>query len=477
MDREFDAVIIGMGPAGMAAAIEMAEQGVNTSVIDESPEAGGQIYRRFSTGLEISDTNFLGPKHKNGAKLIKRFNSLRHKITVLSDTYVWGFFGANTLSLVKQGEICLVTFNKLLLTEGAMERSIPFPGWTLPGIMTLGGLQRTVIHERLLPGRRFLLAGCSPLLLPVAAALTAAGAEIIALCDTITLKDYLRLIPHLIRQKDLAHEAAAYFLPLLKSSIPSFRPYAVVAAHGEQRVEEMTVAKLDKEWKPVPDSEKKFSIDIGAVSYGFVPSARLARLCGCAHVYDPVQSYWIPKTDDYMRTSIDNIYVAGDSAGIGGADLAEVEGRIAANHIALELGRLSFKNLEKRLEALYKVRNRIRGYSAAINKIFSPKTGLYSIMDGKTIVCRCEQVTREEIQKGISEFGCRNINEVKRTRVGMGLCQGRTCESVVTHLLTQHDVPIEEVAYLGLRPPLSPIPFSTFENWAEPRPDFKCLKI
>jgi len=466
MESRFEVVIVGMGPAGMAAAVEMAELGIQAAVLDENPKEGGQVYRQPSDDFIVTDTGFLGPKYKTGQKIIGAFNSIQDKLTVFHDTNIWGFFDGTTLSLVEKGEIKLMTYDKLLLTEGAMERSIPFPGWTLPGIMTLGGLQRMVVHERLLPGKRFLLAGCSPLLMPVAASLLDVGAEIVALCDTVTSKAQMKLIPQLMRQKSLAREAAAYFFPVLRRSIPTFRPYAVSAASGENRVQEVVISKLDKNWTPIHGSEIKFEVDAVGLSYGFLPSARLARLCGCAHVFDSIQNYWKPSTDAVMRTNVPHIYVAGDSAGIGGADLAQVEGRIAANHIAAELDKLSDRDLKTRLNSLHKIRNRIKGYTSALNKIFSLKPGLYSLVNEKTIVCRCEHVTAEEVLSGI-ELGYRNINEIKRTRVGMGLCQGRTCESVIAQLMLQKGIPIEEIGYMGLRPPLSPMPLAVFESWPE----------
>jgi thioredoxin reductase len=466
MTRKFDTIVVGMGPAGMSAATRLASQGANIAVVDENKNPGGQIYRQPSSDFTITNSGFLGIKFKTGRKLIEKFNAVKDKINVFSDAYIWGIFDGDKLALIQGEEISLLTYDKLLLTEGAMERSIPFPGWTLPGIMTLGGLQKLVVHQRLLPGRRFMLAGCSPLLLPVAASLVEAGAEIVALCDATRPIDHVKLLPKLMRQKGLAREALSYLFPVLKSSIPTLRPYTVVSASGDTRVEEVTVAKLDDDWKPLPGSEKQFQVDVVGLSYGFLPLARLVRLCGCNHVYDSVQKYWKPDTDSFMRTNRPDIYIAGDSAGIGGADMAVVQGQIAAAHIAAELGKLSANELDDRMEKLSRERDRIENYISVLNKIFSPRSGLYTIMDEETIVCRCESITAGEILAGLDFFGYRNINEIKRTRAGMGLCQAKTCESIVAQLMIHKGIPVEEVGYLGLRPPLSPMPMSVFEAYA-----------
>ena len=465
MTQKFEALIIGLGPAGMAAAMELAKQGVQVAVVDENPEPGGQIYRQPPSDFVFEDESPLGIRHWVGQDIIRQFNRLRDKITVFCETMAWGFFEGTTMALEHNGCIDVAEFDKLILCEGAMERSIPFPGWTLPGIMTAGGLQKMVKYQRLLPGKRFLLSGASPLQLSVAASLVREGAEIVALCEATRIKDALKLVPEIIRQKGLFKEAISYLFPVLKNSVPTFRPYSVVSASGDTRVREATIARLNENWAPIPGTEKSLQVDTISLGYGFLPLARLARLCGCDHVYDPVLKSWKPKTDTFMRTSVANIYAAGDSSGADGADLAEVEGRIAGVHVAKELGKMSVDESDRRLDLLFQARKGSKRYSNLVNQIFSPRSGLFTIMQDDTIVCRCEHITAQEVSAGI-EKGFRNINEIKRTRVCMGPCQGRMCESVVTELMLQKGIPIEEIGYMSIRPPIIPMPVFMFEEYA-----------
>jgi len=464
--NKYDVVVIGTGPGGMAGAIELARYGIHVAVVDEEGAPGGQIYRGMFSESGRTKTHLLGPKYRKGRMLIEEFESILDKIKLLNSTCVWGTFDGNKLALVKDGGNSIVIFEKLLLAEGAMERSVPFSGWTLPGIMTLGGLQKLVVHDQVLPGRRFLLAGCSPLLLPVTKSLLQAGADII-LCETTTIPDQMRFIPQLISHPRESFEALSYIIPIIKSRIPVYRPYTIIKAYGQDHVEEVTIAKLDPEQKPIAGSEKTFPVDGVGVSYGFLPSGRLARLCNCAHVYYAKQAYWKPATDEYMRTSDQNIYVAGDSAGIAGAESAEIQGRIAATHIAAQLGHLSHKEMMDRLNTLNHIRDRKKRYFSALEKIFSVKAGLFSIMDSNTIICRCEKIPLKAVQAGIDKCNYRNINEIKRTRAGMGFCQGRTCESITTQIMIQKGIPIDEIGYMSLRPPIVPLPFQFFESWAE----------
>jgi hydrogen cyanide synthase HcnB len=367
--------------------------------------------------------------------------------------------------VIRDNRIALIKYKKLLLSEGAMERPLPFPGWTLPGVMTLGGLQRLVLYERILPGQRILLAGCSPLLLPVAANITKAGGHVLAMCDSVPFQRYWKLIPELLKQKELTREAFSYGLSVLKGRVPTLRPSAVISASGQSRVETVRVAKLDSTGSPVPGSAKEFQVDILGVSHGFLPTGRLARLMDCNHGYDPVQRYWRPEVDDYMRSSQEDIYIAGDSSGVDGRHAAAIKGRLAALHMASKLDRISTSRLKQQAHGLRKDYARIQRYATALNHMFALPLGAFDVMNRDTIVCRCEQVTLGDVLDGI-EKGYRNINEIKRTRAGMGICQGRMCESVVAQIMLHNGVPVEEIGYLNLRSPLSPIPFSSFEDYA-----------
>jgi NADPH-dependent 2,4-dienoyl-CoA reductase/sulfur reductase-like enzyme len=464
MKRRFEVVVVGAGPAGLAAAAELAQRGVDVALLDENPDTGGQVYRQPPADFLVRHEEFPGIRYQTGRRLIQGFNRLSDKIAVIPEAYIWGFFDDEYLAVSRGGEIELVEFEKLILCEGAMERSIPFPGWTLPGIMTVGGLQKLVVHQRMLPGKRFLLAGCSPLLLSTASRLVAAGAEFVGICEATRFYETLRLVPEILRRRTMWQETFSLLSALLRKPVKTFRPYAIVAAEGETRVRKAKIARLDENWRPVPSSEKQIEIDIIGLGFGFLPQARLARLCGCDSTYDSAQKYWRPKTDRFMRTSKPGIYAAGDSTGIGGADAAEVEGRIAGIHAASELGRTSQGARAVQIKDLSYERNRIEAYASLLNKVFAPRDGLYNILDENTVICRCESITAGEIIKGM-KLGYRNINEMKRTRFAMGLCQGRTCESIVTQLMCQRGIPLEEIGSLNLRPPLTPIPLATLEGY------------
>ncbi len=468
MSETVEALIVGMGPAGMAAAIELAKCGVEFAIIDENPSPGGQAFRQPIPRIDrVAGMPLPHPGHGEAHKLIDAFKTaVKTRGKIYSDTYVWGAFQDNTLSLLNDAGIFSIKFRKLLLCEGAMERPLPFPGWTLPGIMTVGGLKKLILQDHCLPGKKIMLAGCSPLLIPTAATIVRAGGKVLAIADAVAPDRYPKLALQLIKRRKVVAEALQAFLSIFGARIPILRSTAAISAAGDTRLESVRVAKLDRNGNFIRGSEQLFDVDILGVSGGFIPSSRLARLMGCEHFYDEQHCCWRPKVNTNYLTSQENVYVAGDGSGIAGREAAQIRGYLAASHIAVSLNRLTQSGADKKNERIERELSRIMNYANALNRTFLPVHGLYNTMAPSTIVCRCEQVTVGDIINGI-EKGYRNINEIKRTRVGMGPCQGRSCEWATAQIMLHRGIPIEEIGYFNLRPPLSPIPFSIFEDFAQ----------
>jgi len=458
--KKFDVAVVGLGPAGMTAAVELAGMGLKVAVFDENPRPGGQIYRQPPHEFKQPDGRAPGLKNRTGHRLIERFNQLAGTIELFPNTSIWGIFDDRELTFRQDQTSDGVTFEKLILCEGACERTVPFPGWTLPGVMTLGGLQKFVLHQRVLPGRRVLLSGSGPLLLAVAAEVLNAGVERLTLCEASNLRGSFGLMIELFRQKGLLSEAFSYLVPVLRRLIPVRRSHTIIAARGNSRVEEVDIARLDKNWKPVPGTEKTLRVDIVGLGFGFQPMARLCRLAGCALEFDLVQRAFRPVVDSFMRTSRANIYAAGDSTGIGGAGIASVEGHIAALHVASGFGCLSSADLDRSLKRLTRKKKKIARYITRLEKMFTPRHGIFDIVQENTVVCRCEETTAEDILGAIQRKHL-NLNAIKkRTRLGMGPCQGKICETIAAELGLRASVPLSDLGSLTIRPPITPVPMS-----------------
>jgi thioredoxin reductase len=456
--KQFDVAVVGLGPAGMTAAVELAGMGLSVAVFDENVRPGGQIYRQDPPEFKSTPGDAVALKDRDGRQLIARFNQAAEVLKVYQDTVIWGIFDGHRLTFNCDQGSDIVTFKKLVLCEGACERVVPFPGWTLPGVLTLGGLQRFILHQHLLPGQRMVLSGSGPLLLAVAAELLKAGAKGLTVCEASSFKGAAGLMRELSTQQGLLPEALSYLLALARWRTLIHRSRAVIAARGNGRVEEVDIARLDVNWKPVPGSRKTLPVDVVGLGFGFQPMARLCRMAGCALVFDTIQRAFRPVVDTFMRTSVTDVYAAGDSTGIGGAKMAAVDGRIVACHIAAELGRISASDLDRRFHPLYLEKLKIGRYIARLERMFTPRRGIYDMVTDDTVVCRCEEATAGDIRTAVRNKHF-NLNAIKkRTRLGMGPCQGKTCETTAAELALRAGAPLPDLGSLNIRTPVSPVP-------------------
>jgi len=457
--KEVELAIIGAGPAGICAAIEAAKSNVPVTVIDENLKPGGQIYRQLADTFAVTDENKLGKDYTQGKELIRELECYRSKIKLIENAPVWGIFADKEIAFLHDDKNEQLKPQKLILTEGAYDRPMPFPGWTLPGIFAAGGAQRMVKTERVLPGKRILLAGTGPLQLVLANQLLQAGAEVVSVLEAASVMAVGKYLPRFWGQWELLGDGLRYLWGLRSHNIPYLMSHAIIEARGEEEVKEAVYARVDRNGKPKPGTEKTVAVDTICLGYGLIPSARLSRLCGCEHNYDPWLGAWIPCHDENMETSLPGVFVAGDGAGIGGALVAMEEGRLAAIKACQQLGCITEEEAQHRRTPVFKKLRGLRRFESALNEIFSIRKGLFTRITDDTIICRCEEVTAGEIRQIIAD-GALSIPEIKRlTRAGMGNCQGRMCESTIAEMLSMETKqPVEKMGWFSPRPPVKPIP-------------------
>ncbi|MCZ6533067.1 MAG: FAD-dependent oxidoreductase, partial [SAR324 cluster bacterium] len=334
-------VIVGAGPAGLAAAIRAVEGGARVCVIDEAPAPGGQIYRQPPAAFRVP-SGAAGDKDKlRGEALLSRFRELPAGIEFMGGTAVLGLFEHKTLALFRAGRTLEIQAEALILATGAWERSVPCPGWTLPGVFTVGGCQIMLKSQHILPGRRVLVAGTGPLLLVLANQLARAGAQVVAVLEASSLTG-LALAPQLLwGHWGLLAEGLGHLRALRRAGIPFLQRHTILAARGEGQVSEAVIGRLDRNWAPVPGSERSLEVDALAVGFGFVPNTELTRMALCAHRFDAELGGWVPERGQHMETTQPGIFAAGDGAGVAGAVVAEIEGRLAALGVLERLGKLN----------------------------------------------------------------------------------------------------------------------------------------
>ncbi|TDU01813.1 thioredoxin reductase [Streptomyces sp. 846.5] len=431
--------VIGAGPAGLAAALTAADQGVRVTLLDSAAQAGGQFYRQPAVGLGARRPEVL--HHAWGTWLKLRDRLAAHiaagRITYLSDRHVWlveqhlepgevrggAGFTVHALLGPEQVEPEAVTAAAVLLATGGYEKVLPFPGWTLPGVVTAGGAQAMLKGGLVLPGRTVVVAGTGPLLMPVAVGLAAAGARIAAYVESARPASLVRQAPTFAANPAKVVEAVGYAARLIRHRGRVTVRHAVVEAHGADRVEAVTVAALDADGRLRPGSERRIACDTLAVGHGMLAHTDLAESLGCA--IDATGDPFVV-TDAEQRTSVDGVWAAGEATGIGGAVLALAEGEIAGYSIAARLRGVEPGEADRAAPA--RTRARLRKFFAAIDTACAPPAHWTEQVTDDTVVCRCEEVPAGAVREAVRDLGATDLRTVKLlTRAGMGWCQGRIC--------------------------------------------------
>jgi NADPH-dependent 2,4-dienoyl-CoA reductase/sulfur reductase-like enzyme len=387
-----DVLVIGAGPAGLAAATRAAETGASVAMVDDNPHPGGQIWRAAA-----------GKAPQDAARWIH--SAEQHQVEWIAGARVFAAPAPNRIAVEKfDGELEL-GYRSLILATGARERFLPFPGWTLPNVMGAGGLQALAKSGLPVEGKKIVIAGSGPLLLAVAKYMKEHAADVRLIAEQATqsalLAFGLRLAAHpgkLIQAVGL--RAALLGIPYLTSCWP-------VAAEGKDKLEAVTLSRGERTW-----TER---CDYLACGFGLVPNTEIAALLGCRLSDGSVA------VDEQQQTSITNVYSAGEATGIGGLELALVEGEIAGFAAA---------GASARARTLFAARDRYRKFAEALEHAFAPREELKALPREETLVCRCEDVTLGRVRS------CTGWREAKlHTRCGMGPCQGRVCGAAVEFLL------------------------------------------
>ena len=231
----------------------------------------------------------------------------------------------------------------------------------------------------------------------------------------------------------------------------------IVSANGKDRVESVTHAKVDKNWRVIPGTEKTVEVDALCVGYGFFPSVELFRLLGCELAYEESRGGTVVKLDGWGATSVANVFGAGDGTGISGSYVAIARGRLAALKIAAELGKISDKALSTLAAGYQRTFSQRTKFQRAINNAYEIKSGIYELADNGTVICRCESVKLESILPVLESTIDPSVVKAY-TRCGMGLCQGRNCQRQISALIAQkHGIPISQITQATPRFPTKPI--------------------
>lgn len=449
-----DVLIIGAGAAGLSAAALISSVGVNVVVLDENALPGGQYYRQSRLAGSLP-AKIVGPSQDAGRALIDQVNLEYARI--YTDTLVWGVEGNNTVLYAQGGRSGRISSKAIILATGAHERVIPFPGWTLPGVMTAGAAQTLLKAQGLLPGKRIVIAGTGPFLFPVSTQLAAAGARLEAVCELSRDRLWPLRVDQPYRHLRIYREALGYLAKMRRLGLHVSMGTGVVEALGDVALREVTIADFDEAHNEVPSTRRTVAADTLLTSFGFVPNVQVARLLGCDMGWDPVQKTWFVEANARLQTSRQGTYVAGEIVGIGGHRVARSEGHFAAGSALEDLGyKLDSGAVAARRQA-WRTRSAGRQFASHMLESFVLKPGIFNLAKPDTIVCRCESVPRKEIDyhAHLWEGAQRPVKQC--TRAGMGRCQGRICGFAVSQLVRQHsacpdNAPAPDTARMPVKP-------------------------
>ncbi|WP_340682241.1 NAD(P)/FAD-dependent oxidoreductase [Amycolatopsis coloradensis] len=439
-------VIVGAGPAGLAAAEHALWAGAQVTVLDQAETPGGQYHRMLPDAYAAKRPERV---QHGRAEFDRRRRVLAHpRCHWWPGSAVWAFDRAEKAVHILRGQsdgggrrrLTLVP-DALILATGAHDRTLPFPGWELPGVYTAGAAQALAKGERVAIGERVLVAGAGPFLLPVAESLLGVGAEVVGVLEanpfSTVRKGWSSRPWRLAAHAGKAGELARYATTLARHRIPYRLGRAVIEARGVDRVREVVTARVRADWSVVPGTERTYEVDAVCVGHGFVPQPELAVAAGC------VLDDGFVRVDAAQRTTVDDVFAAGEITGIGGAVTAAAEGAVAGCVAA---------GGEPSPE-LIRARDRALAFADRLATAHPIGAAWRSWLSEDTIVCRCEETTYGELTRAAEDTVCPGPHALKLgTRAGLGPCQGRICGPTVSELrggTERHHRPIVQPIRLG----------------------------
>ncbi|MFC7621009.1 FAD-dependent oxidoreductase [Microlunatus sp. GCM10028923] len=472
--ERFAAVVVGAGPAGLTGAVRLAAAGLRTALVDAAPRPGGQFWRH----TEAAGTR--GQHDRSALRRLLRDLAAHRKAGLIDyrpgrEVYlITGAPGERRLELRPtapggpptaddgpEGESVIA--ERLLLCPGGHDRQLPLPGWDLPGVVAAGGAQALLKGQRTLVGRRVLVAGTGPFLLPVAVGLARGGATVVGICEANDPGRWVRSAAAVARVPGKLLEGAGYLAGLARQRIPYRSRTIVGEIRADDRVRSVRLDRLDRAGNRVRTGIAELEVDTVALGWGFTPSLELIMMVGAATGLG-VDGSLITEVDAGQRTSQPDVYVAGEACGVGGAALARLEGELAARSL---LGESPTE------DKIIRRIGRLRAFAEAMHRAHPVPAGWPDWCPPDTLLCRCEEVTLAEAERATSDLAARSARQLKLfTRCGMGWCQGRICGPNVARLVRGRDQDhddVEDLRAMAKRTFAVPVTLGELARLSDPR--------
>jgi D-hydroxyproline dehydrogenase subunit alpha len=434
----FQVAVVGAGPAGLAAAVHAAAGGLSVLLVDAGARPGGQYWRHHGPAL--------GADERAGHHDWPTFAALRDALQAHIDAGRLHYLARAQVALLHPGPPFLlhltaatgdappvpdaVAATDLILCPGGYDRQLPVPGWDLPGVMAAGGVQALLKGSRTRPGKRAVIAGTGPFLLPVAAGFAAAGGEVVAVCEANSPLRWVRQAHRAAQAPGKGREALGYATTFARHLIP-YRPRTVVTrVLGDSQVRGAVLAQVDATGRILTGTSREAEADLVAFGWGFTPSLELLLAVGAKTSLD-VDGSLVVAVDGHQGTGVPRVRAAGEATGVGGAALARLEGELAARSLVADA-----TGTPLRARVLQRRIRRLRAFAHAMHAAHPIPASWTRWLTDDTLVCRCEEVPVAAVRSAVHNLGATDPRTVRSlTRVGMGWCQGRICASACARLV------------------------------------------
>ena len=458
--RKFNLVIIGAGPAGMSAAITATKAGLSVLILDDQGDAGGQVYRRLAQTLQ-SPPVYLGAAYAAGIPLMQAF--LANGGVYEPKSTVWQITEDRDVAIVRNGQAEVIGADYIIIATGAIERAMPVTGWTLPGVMTVGGAQ-TLLKQAAIGAEDAVFVGSGPLLYLTAWQYIRAGLRVRAVLDTTGTHQKRAAIIHApmaLLQPAMLASGLAWMREIRRQS-RLVRNVGAVEIIGQNRARAVRYETAGGHGETI-DADHVF------LHQGVIPNINLTMATGLDHHWDDVGYCWRPVTDGDGQSSDPHVYVAGDGGGVGGAKAAALAGRIAATAII----RRAVPSTSRQRGG-WRDHVRLwhqRSIRPFLDRLYTPSSHFRLPQSDGTIVCRCESVTHADVKAALGD-AVTGPNQLKAfCRAGMGRCQGRGCGLLVQEMIAAHHrQSMAQTGYYRLRPPVKPVTLAELASLDGPWP-------
>lgn len=443
-------LIIGAGPAGMAAAEAAHSMGVVVTVVDEQADRGGQFLRQPPASFKLAKW-LPGKTYTKAKSLLARSEKLAEVQWLMRST-VSGIFPLKhsqpdeprfRVVIDSQGSAHECHAHSILIAAGCYDLPVTFPGWTTPGVMAAGGIQAFIKSQQFVPGQRFVLAGSHPLQLVIAEQIIQAGGEVSAVLFTQSKSSALALARHpltLWRYTSKFTQMAGILRRLRKAGVPVKFNQAVVQANGDEQLQSVSLAPVNKQGEILEGERQTIDCDRLGVCYSFLSSTELIRQVNADCQWNARRGGWIAQHDEWMRSSVAGVYVAGESTGVAGSDSAMVEGKLAALGCALDMDRLNAESAQQQALPVRRNLRQLNVFAELLSQLSWPGDTFFDqLIRDDSVVCKCEEVQAGELRIMLEdnpEISTASSAKLL-SRAGMGLCQGRYCHHAVTRVLVQ----------------------------------------